>query len=161
MASNIPRVAVAALAERLRVTGLTVDGRPAPQLWADWLANDLDQLSATVHRETLILGESFAIVWANGAGDPLVSIESAHQVAVERDPATRQVVAAVKRWTTGTPDQPTGTAVVLYTPDQIVRMHSARSGRPPDSSRPRCWPIRSGRFPWCRSPPQTGSWATR
>ena len=128
MAANIPRVAVAALAERLRVTGLTVDGRPAPQLWADWLANDLDQCSGVVHREALVLGESFAIVWADAAGDPLVSIESAHQVAVERDPATRQVVAAVKRWTTGTPDQPTGTAIVLYTPDQIVRMHSASVG---------------------------------
>lgn len=128
MASNIPRVAVAALAERLRVTGLTVDGRPAPQLWADWLANDLDQLSATVHREALVLGESFVIAWADAAGDPLVSIESAHQVAVERDPATRQVVAAVKRWTTGTPDQPTGTAIVLFTPDQIIKMHSDAVG---------------------------------
>ena len=128
MASNIPRVAVAALAERLRVTGLTVDGRPAPQLWADWLANDLDQCSGVVHREALVLGECFVVVWADAAGDPLVSIESAHQVAVERDPATRQVVAAVKRWTTGTPDQPTGTAIVLYTPDQIVRMHSASVG---------------------------------
>ena len=128
MASNVCRLAVNSLAERLRVTGLTVDGRPAPQLWADWLANDLDQCSGVVHREALVLGESFVIVWADPHGDPLVSIESAHQVAVERDPATRQVVAAVKRWTTGTPDQPTGTAVVLYTPNEIVKMSSTAVG---------------------------------
>ena len=128
MASNVCRLAVNSLAERLRVTGLTVDGRPAPQLWADWLANDLDQCSGVVHREALVLGESFVIVWADPHGDPLVSIESAHQVAVERDPATRQVVAAVKRWTTGTPDQPTGTAVVLYTPNEIIKMHSDAIG---------------------------------
>ena len=41
MASNIPRLAVTALAERLRLTGFTGD----PELWADWVRNDLDQTS--------------------------------------------------------------------------------------------------------------------
>ncbi len=128
MASNVCRLAVNSLAERLRVTGVTVDGQPAAQLWADWLANDLDQLAGVVHRDALVLGESFAIVWADVAGNPLVTVESAHQIAVERDPATRTVTAAVKRWTTGTPDQPTGTAVVLYTPNEIVKMSSTAVG---------------------------------
>ena len=38
MASNIPRLAVTALAERLRITGFS-----DPDLWTDWIANDLDQ----------------------------------------------------------------------------------------------------------------------
>ena len=41
MASNIPRLAVTALAERLRITGFSGD----PDLWADWIRNDLDQTS--------------------------------------------------------------------------------------------------------------------
>lgn len=41
MASNIPRLAVTALAERLRITGFSGD----PELWADWIRNDLDQTS--------------------------------------------------------------------------------------------------------------------
>ena len=47
MASNIPRLAVAALAERLRVTGFLRDGAPDAALWADWIRNDLDQTSAS------------------------------------------------------------------------------------------------------------------
>ena len=39
MASNIPRLAVTALAERLRVTGFRAD-RGEEALWADWLADD-------------------------------------------------------------------------------------------------------------------------
>ncbi len=39
MSSNIPHLAVTALAERLRLTGFTGDD----DLWADWIRNDLDQ----------------------------------------------------------------------------------------------------------------------
>ena len=41
MASNIPRLAVTALAERLRITGFVCD---EPILWDDWIANDMDQI---------------------------------------------------------------------------------------------------------------------
>ncbi len=123
MAANIPRLAVTALAERLRVTGFSVAGRPDATLWADWTRNDLDQLAGVAHREALTLGESFAIAWADARGNPQVSIESAAQVAVLRDPATRQVVAAVKRWGT-----PTSTEVTLFEPDQITRFSSDAIG---------------------------------
>lgn len=101
MSSNLPRLAVTALAERLRVTGFRVAGQPAPELWADWLRNDLDQTSGTAHREALLLGSAFLIVWGDAAGNPTVSVESPTQVAVARDPGTRQVTAAVKRWEDG------------------------------------------------------------
>nr|WP_243863654.1 phage portal protein [Brooklawnia cerclae] len=128
MAVNIPRVAVTALAERLRVTGFTIDGQFASTLWTDWLANDLDQLAPVAHREALTIGEAFVIVWADATGRPLVTVESAEQVAVLRDPATRAVTAAVKRWTTGPLDAPTGTDAVLYLPDRIDRLHSDAVG---------------------------------
>lgn len=111
MASNLPRLSVTALAERLRITGFSDE-----KLWADWLRNDMDQLSGVAHREALLLGDSYVIVWADLAGNPSVTVESAKQIAVQRDPGTREVIAAVKRWETETT-----TEAVLYEPTTITR----------------------------------------
>ena len=118
MASNIPRLAVTALAERLRITGFT-----AADVWAEWIRNDLDQTSGVAHREALLFGDSFVIVWADALGRPNVTIESAKQVAVQRDPATRQIIAAVKRWETKTT-----TEAALYLPDRITRLRATSTG---------------------------------
>ncbi|TYL55749.1 phage portal protein [Nocardioides sp. BGMRC 2183] len=123
MTSNIPRLAVTALAERLRVTGFTGTTDAADTLWSDWIANDLDQTAGIAHREALTLGTSFAIVWARPDGTPRVSVESARQVSVLTDPGTRQVVAALKRWET-----PRTTEAVLYEADQITRLRSNAPG---------------------------------
>lgn len=118
MASNIPRLAVTALAERLRVTGFT-----GADVWPDWIANDLDQTSGIAHREALALGSSYAIVWARGDGTPRVTIESARQVSVVTDPGSRHIVAALKRWeTTAT------TEAVLYEADKITRLRADSIG---------------------------------
>lgn len=119
MASNIPRLSVTALAERLRITGFAGDA----ELWADWLRNDLDQTSGVAHREALLLGDSFVIVWANQFGRPKVTVESAKQVAVQTDPGTRQITAAVKRWETKTTSE-----AVMYLPDRIVRLRANQTG---------------------------------
>lgn len=116
MASNLPRLAVTALAERLRIIGFSDE-----KLWSEWLRNDMDQLSGVAHREALLLGDSFVIVWADLAGRPNVTVESAKQIAVQRDPGTREIIAAVKRWETETT-----TEAVLYLPDTITR-YSANS----------------------------------
>ncbi len=120
MASNIPRLAVTALAERLRVTGFSGD---AADVWPDWIRNDLDQLSGVAHREALLLGDSFVIVWADTFGRPKVTVESAKQVTVQLDPGTRHVTAAVKRWETKTT-----TDAVLYEPDLITRYRANQTG---------------------------------
>lgn len=118
MASNIPRLAVTSLAERLRITGFT-----GADVWADWLANDLDQLSTVAHREALLYGQSFVIVWADSAGNPLVSVESPRQVAVITDPGTRVVQAGIKRWrTTNT------TEAMVYLPDELIRLRADTPG---------------------------------
>lgn len=119
MASNFCRLAVTSISERLRVSGFTRAGESDPALWADWTRNDLDQLSATLHREALTLGTAYAIVWADQSGAPTISVESAHQMTVVRDPGTRQIIAAAKRW-----DTATGTEAVLYGPEKITRYRS-------------------------------------
>ena len=118
MASNIPRLAITSLTERLRVTGFT-----GVDVWDDWLRNDLDTESAVAHREALLLGQSYAIVWADRFGRPQVSVESAKQVACLRDSGTRWITAAVKRWETDTT-----TEAVLYLPDEIVRLRAQQTG---------------------------------
>ncbi|WP_204808838.1 phage portal protein [Mycobacterium riyadhense] len=120
MASNIPRLAVTALAERLRITGFTGD---AADIWPDWIRNDLDQLSGVAHREALLLGDSYVIVWADRIGRSKVTIESAKQVVAQHDPGTRQIVAAAKRWETKTT-----TEVMLYEPDQISHYRANATG---------------------------------
>lgn len=118
MASNIPRLSVTALAERLTVTGFSDEA-----LWSDWLRCDMDQLSGVAHREALLLGDSYVIVWADAAGRPSVTVESAKQIAVQRDPGTREITAAVKRWETETT-----TEAVLYLPDAITRYQANHVG---------------------------------
>ncbi|HWL96044.1 MAG TPA: phage portal protein [Nocardioidaceae bacterium] len=122
MASNIPRLAVTSLAERLRVTGLHRDGTADPTLWGDWIANDLDQMAGTAHREALTLGASYVIVWGT-TPVPKVTVESPRQVAVLTDPGTRRIVAAVKRW-----EMLTTTEAVLYEPDRITRLRAQTTG---------------------------------
>ncbi|MEX7470581.1 phage portal protein [Mycobacterium adipatum] len=121
MSSNIPRLSVTALAERLRITGFTGDDR----LWADWVRNDLDQTSGVAHREALLLGDSFVIVWADRYGRPQVTVESAKQVAVMTDPGSRETVAAVKRWED---KEANTTHAILYLPDRIVRLQAKQIG---------------------------------
>lgn len=115
---NFPRLAVTSLAERLQVTGFRLDGpdsTPDEALWKVWRRNGLEDAAAQAHTDALAYGRSFVVVWADAVGNPIVTVESPLQVAVLRDPATRQVTAALKRWIDGS----TGRAV-LYEADKIA-----------------------------------------
>ena len=111
LAVNIPRLLVDSIAERLRIVGFDRD-----DVWPAWTDSDLDQLAPLAHREALTLGTSYAVVWAHPDGRPNVSIESPRQVTVLKDPSTRRIVAAVKRWRTDST-----TEAVLYEADRITR----------------------------------------
>lgn len=116
--SNIPRLAITSLVERLRVTGFR-----GVDIWSDWLRNDLPELSRTAHREALLLGQGYVLVWSGRDGRPLVTVESAHQMACLRDPGTRRITHAIKRWETDTT-----TEAVVYGPDVITRYRANHTG---------------------------------
>lgn len=118
LATNLPRLAVTSLAERLRVTGFV-----GSDVWPDWLRNDLDQDSGIAHREALLLGSSYVIVWADQFGRPKVTVESAKQVAVLTDPGTRRITAAVKRWETAKTTEAT-----VFLPTEIIRLRAEQTG---------------------------------
>ncbi|MFI2664870.1 phage portal protein [Micromonospora carbonacea] len=122
-----------AIEERIDLEGFRLPGATDADedLWRIWQANGLDEESQLAHLDALVLGRSFITV---GSGDdtpdapsaedgdadrdpavPLVTVESANEVTVERDPRTRRVVAAAKVYQDG----PTRRAT-LYLPDQTV-----------------------------------------
>ncbi|CAJ1505672.1 phage portal protein [[Mycobacterium] burgundiense] len=118
MSSNLPRLAITALSERLRVTGFN-----GVDVYQDWLRCDLDELSRTAHREALLLGQSYLICWTDAYGRPLVTVESAHQMTALRDPGSRRLTHAIKRWETATT-----TEAVLYGPEVITRYRANQTG---------------------------------
>lgn len=118
LVSNIPRLTVLSIAERLRVQAF--DGVDISQVWE---SNDMPQHCGTLFKEALLLGAGYVLVSAGPDGRPRVTVESANQVSVERDPATRTVVSALKRWETRTTTEAT-----LFLPDRIVRLSASTVG---------------------------------
>jgi hypothetical protein len=117
---NWPRLCVDALEERLDVEGFRFsdDAEADSELWGIWQANDLDEESQLGHVDALALRRSFVIVGANEADEqnPLITVESPLEVYAERDPRTREVVAAVKRWEEDVPNSESVKHATLYLP---------------------------------------------
>lgn len=118
LVANIPRLTVLSIAERLKVQSF--DGVDISQ---EWEANDMPQHCGTLFKEALLLGAAYVLVSTNPDGSPRITVESAKQVSVERDPATRQVTSALKRWETRTTTEAT-----LFLPDRIVRYRALSRG---------------------------------
>lgn len=118
LVSNIPRLTVLSIAERLRVQAF--DG---VSIADEWEASNMAQNVGTVFREALLLGSSYVLVSTAPDGSPRLTVESAKQVSVERDPATREVSSALKRWETRTTTEAT-----LFLPDRIVRFSAPSKG---------------------------------
>ncbi|WP_168223492.1 phage portal protein [Pseudarthrobacter sp. NIBRBAC000502772] len=117
---NWLRFGAEAYENRLDVEGFRYRGSNSSDddLWATWQANGLDEQSQQAHLDSLVLGRSYVIVGSpDAAGDePIVSVESPFQVFAERNPRTRRVSAAVKRWQEGEGEDAVQWAT-LYLPD--------------------------------------------
>lgn len=117
---NWLRFGAEAYENRLDVEGFRYRGRDSSDedLWAVWQANGLDEQSQQAHLDSLALGRSYAIVGSADSEDdiPIVTVESPFQVFAERDPRTRRVTAAVKRWQEGE-DKDAVQRATLYLPD--------------------------------------------
>lgn len=100
---NWPELVVDCLDERLDLTGFRVSGQAEPDanLEEIWQYNDLDDLSQQAHVDALVMKRAFSIVGSNDESDapPIITMESPLEVHAEWDPRTREVAAAVKRWT--------------------------------------------------------------
>lgn len=119
---NYGGLAVDLLAERLRLTGFTVNGSPDLDLWERWDDMGMQDGAAQVQCEALAVGQSFVSVWTDESGEPVALPESATQCLIERDPVSRRPVAGFKRWTAGNKGHG-----VLYLPDGVQVLTSTAS----------------------------------
>lgn len=123
---NAARMVTDAFENRLDVDGIrldpTGDADDTEQRW--WADLDMPAISQQVHLESLSMRTGFAVAGADDGGNPVVTGESPMQVTVLRDPATRQVTSAVKRWLA---DDARTQMRTLYLPDRT--MHWVRANR--------------------------------
>jgi hypothetical protein len=116
---NWLRFGAEAYENRLDVEGFRYRGSSSSEdeLWRIWQANGLDEQAQQAHLDALVLGRSYVIVGSDTeSDDPIVTVESPFQVFAERDPRTRRVTAAVKRWQDGEGKEAVQRAT-LYLPD--------------------------------------------
>ncbi|AYR00974.1 portal protein [Arthrobacter phage Isolde] len=117
---NILRYGAEAYENRLDIEGFRYRGKSSSdeELWRMWQANGLDEQSQQGHLDSIALRRTYVIVGAGDEddADPLVTVESPFQVFAERDPRTRKVSAAVKRWEEGEGNDKVQRAT-LYLPD--------------------------------------------
>lgn len=137
---NWPRLVVDALEERLDVEGFRFsdDAEADSDLWGIWQANDLDEESQLGHVDALALCRSFVIVGANEKDpkNPLITVESPLEVYAERDPRTREVVAALKRWEEDVPNAESVKHATLYLPGLTTWYVKSRGSWIPDPDIP-------------------------
>lgn len=106
-ALNLCPIVCDALRDKLRISRFAVESAPAGTLRVvnDTLQafrhrNKLALRSGEVHKEALISGDAYLIVWPDDAGRAVIHPHAAASVTVHYDPADPTAVAwAAKRWT--------------------------------------------------------------
>ena len=128
--SNLAEVAVTAVAERINLESVTASinfptGPVDVSDRARALVQDSDfpMLLQSLISDMLAVGSAYIIVWVDGMGRPVVTGESAEQVAVSRDPITGGVTGAVKRWqVVDSAGVLKAEHVIKYGPNRIVHL---------------------------------------
>lgn len=118
---NWPQLVADAFETRLDIEGFRFRGNSSVDDDLDkvWQANDLDEQAQQSHLEAIALRRAYVIVGTNPDEQelPFVTVESPMQVWARRDPRTRRVSSALKRWSAED-----GTKTIehatLYTPNE-------------------------------------------
>jgi Phage portal protein, SPP1 Gp6-like len=99
-ADNWCSLVVDAVEERLNVTGFRFGNDSGDaDAWHIWQHNNLDADSQIAHTDSLVYGESYALVWADANGRAKIDVESPEQTIVTYAPGSRrQRSAGLKRW---------------------------------------------------------------
>ncbi|MEV0382410.1 phage portal protein [Nonomuraea sp. NPDC050643] len=118
-----PRLVVDSVEERLDVEGFRFGSQAEAdaELWRIWQANDMDEQSQQAHVDALVMKRAYAIVGTNDndGETPIITVESPLEVYAERDPRTRKIAAAVKRWCEEEEQSKTDFAT-LYLPNATI-----------------------------------------
>lgn len=127
---NYPRLAVEALADRMRLAGVELGDRP---VWETFTRAGGRELAELVHTDRLLYGSAYVTVWATEQGRPTLTGDSPFDMAHAADPATGAVRWAVRRWRV----DPETVAVAVMTAEHVVeyRASSGADTLPPTAYR--------------------------
>jgi hypothetical protein len=86
-----------AIDRRMFVEGFLLGGSDTPDddLWAAWQRNDMSEYQSENNIASLVTSNSYIMVGPSDEG-ALITVESPDSIAVEVDPLTRRVIAALK-----------------------------------------------------------------
>jgi len=121
---NMCPAVVDAVADRLRVTGFSVDESKAPTVTSAaediWRRNRMDELAGQVHTEALKEGDAYVIVWPDVEDTSLIRIwpQDANGITCYWDEETNELEWAAKWWIQ---DEDKLGRLTLYFPDRIER----------------------------------------
>lgn len=121
-----PQLVVDSVEERLEPEGFRLPDQDAADddVWRVWQENNLDEESQLGRVDALVMKRSYLAVGTNeaDADTPLVTVESPLEVFAWVDPRTRQVRAALRRWTdhVDTLARTREEYATLYLPDRTV-----------------------------------------
>lgn len=121
-ADNFCSLIVDSVAERLQIDGFRMTDDPEADLdaWDIWQRNDMDSRASTAMIESLVSARSFATVWGDNDGQPIIELEDASEITVWYDSNVdrRYPQVALKRWM----DEWGTWHARLWTPDASYRM---------------------------------------
>src|SRR5690606_35661638 len=138
LAVNLPRLMVRSVADRLQVTGFTsgMDAEPDLGLWELWRRARMPRRSRLAIEDALTYGRAYLIAWRGVDGRPTITVESPVSVMCRHDPATGEVVSAVKRWLS---DDGTEAFATVFEPDRITRFRAKGNSFDPSSVPVSAW----------------------
>ncbi|MFE8916872.1 phage portal protein [Streptomyces globisporus] len=116
---NFSGLIIDSVNERMAIDGfrMTEDATEADKDAREiWQRNYMDSEANTGNLEALINGVSYAIVWADGDGEPVISVESPLEVVVEYKPGSRRELLAGAKFYKDAWGQEYGT---LFLPDRV------------------------------------------
>lgn len=101
-ADNLMLPVVDAVKDNLLVTGFNVEageGRLQDEAWAVWQRNRMNQRAGEVHKEALLKGDAYVVVWTDKDGRAVMHPNKAHLCTVNYDEEQAGVVSsAIKMW---------------------------------------------------------------
>lgn len=97
---NWPGLVIDALDERLTIEGFALGDSDSvdDDIAGMWQSNGLDAVSSEAHICSLVTREAYLMVGPGAGAYPRLTVEYPEQVAVETDPRSRRVMAALQTW---------------------------------------------------------------
>lgn len=134
--------------QRCNVEGFTLNGQDSPDdgLWATWTRNDMPEYQSENNVASLVTSNSYVMVGPSDEG-ALVTVESPDSMAVEVDPLTRRVVAALKFYKSDS-EATTDDRAVLHIPNYSgtgSRLVDFEVGKPVNSTK-QAWMTKAQRL---------------